>query len=222
MQGIDAHELWITFRRTTHDGRSCREYVCSDSDGAELFHARAFNVRREISCNDVNDERRRILLLRRRMSFPLTGRVDILDPVAGRRIGEVRRSGAFRDAAGMTGRFRNARSARSRAAEGAIATVFEVAMGGEGATELSGASGWVLDVNGRRAGSLSIARPPWLATEAPPPGSSLTARFSARLASLRASMRPEQSWRLEREPAVSGDPRVHIAAALFMIELSRW
>src|SRR3972149_497794 len=112
-ESLDQATLWITVSRSSTDGRRGRDYAVRDVAGAVLLTARALVWGRELTATDPGTGST-ILLLRRRLAFPLTGRVDVLVPPA-KPLGRVYRNGRFAGADGhMTGRFRDAHGVRKR------------------------------------------------------------------------------------------------------------
>jgi hypothetical protein len=170
-----------------------------DTAGATLLEARVFLWGRDVTVSEP-DGGRPFLLLRRRRSFPLTGRLDVLDPERGESLGAVWRNGSFADASGgVVGRFRDARSLRGLAAESVLAAVADALLGGDG-SDISGLAAFVCTVGDRPAGSLAVARLPWprdTGTEAIVPGArgtlaAVAARILQRL--------PERAGRVVRRP----------------------
>jgi hypothetical protein len=226
VSALCAPVLWITVERAVAGGRACRDYEVCAEDGQTLLDARAFNWGRDIVVQ-AGDPAKPCLVLRRRRSFPITGRVDLLEMPAGRRIGVLSRSGRFHDAEGrLAGRFQDARSAGSRTREGLIVGLLDAAFGGDGTqSDISSPSGFLYTLGGAQAGTLSRARLPF-STEAmdqPKSARSLVRFLPKRLTdALRAPSTPK-GWRLERTSIPPReDPRLSIAAALFAIELSHW
>jgi hypothetical protein len=218
MRELNAPVLWLTLRRGSEAGRALRDYECAADDGTPIFRARAWNWRREIACEDAAGAR--VLLLRRRRSFVFSGRVDIAG-ADGERLGVVHRSGRFSDVGPTRGRFRDARSLRSRTGESVLATMAELAIGGDGALETSGPTGFIYLRDGRPAGALGYAQPPWAPAHGVASGG-LRRLVSRSIARLRPVAESEVTWKLERTGPATEDPRVFVGAALFMMEMSRW
>lgn len=226
MEPLTGTLLWLTMKRTSADGRACRDYVLYDTAEKPLLAARAFIWRRDIAVLSVDEPARPVLLLRRRRSFPLTGKVDVYDAPGRRRLGVVSRSGRFVDAEGReVGRFRDARSMRWRALEGIVASMVEAMLDGSDSM-VSGPSGYVFTLGGRAAGTLSQTRLPFETEPVREPG--VAAGVFQRLMPARARrLLPDRGrprgWKLERAaPELQCDPRLYVAAALFAVELSYW
>jgi hypothetical protein len=223
MPALSAPVLWFTLQRTTDGGRACRDYTVRDEAGVPLLTARAFNWGRDIVV--ATADATPVLTLRRSRMFPLTGRVAVLELPALARIGTVRRSGTFSDAAGRRlGRFRDARRASARAREGILQAAFElVIVAGESVP--SGPNSFVLEVDGAAQGSLMHATLPFSmepAVAAPSRVEQLTRWLPARARSALRIVSAPRGWQFHRSSPTPDDPRMHIAAALFAIELSRW
>jgi hypothetical protein len=221
MRELNAPVLWLTLRRGSEAGRALRDYECSADDGTPIFRARAWNWRRDIACEDAARGGARVLLLRRRWSFVLSGAVDIAG-AGGERLGVVHRSGRFSGVGPTRGLFRDARSLRSRTGESVLATMAELAIGGDGALETSGPRGFVYLRDGSPAGALGYARPPWAQPAHGVAGDGLRRLISRSIARLRSVAGSEVTWKLERTGPTTEDPRVFVGAALFMMEVSRW
>ena len=224
---LAAATLWITVRRSTERGRRCRDYAVCDPAGKALLAARAFVWERVINITGA-DSGQLVLVLRRRLAFPLTGRVDVLSSPGREPRGAVYRSGRFADARGRTaGRFRDARSLRARAGEGLLAGLADVLTGAEG-SQVSAPNAYVCTIGERPAGTLAHTALPWpetaMATVEPPALIAATRRLLPERARRFVSRlgRPA-GWRFQREPPLLAvDPLLAIGAAIFMVELSQW
>lgn len=169
---------------------------------------------------------RRVLLLRRRRLFPITGRVDVLEPERGALLGAVYRSGRFAPARGApVGRFRDARTLRGRAAEGVLSG-FANALIGNDASQLSSPTAFSCTIAEQPAGTLVLSPLPWTPDSRPQPPAlaALAGRWlPERARSALKSIAAPTGWRFERAPALLAvDPRVVIGAALFQVELAQW
>jgi hypothetical protein len=215
--------LWITRRHADDEGGRGRSYEVRDAAGALLLRARSTVWGREIPLRWPDDVE--ALMLRRRRAFPLTGRVDMLEP-GGRLVGAVYRNGRFADAAGRTlGRFRDARTMRERTGEAVLQGVFEAVIGGDGA-QPANARAFVCMSGDGVVGTLASMALPFAQTEPAEP--SLVARISRRVLPKRAmdtlrAVAAPRGWRLD----VAAEMRVHdpllvTGAALFTVELSYW
>jgi hypothetical protein len=224
MTTLNAPLLWLTTKRASADGRKCRDYVVYDAAGVTLLTARAFVWSRDIAVLSADGPGEPVMVLRRRHSFPLTGKVDVYEAAGRRRLGVVSRSGRFVDADGRRiGRFSDARSVRARALEGVLASMVEAMLDGNDAM-VSGPSGYVLALGGRVAGTLGQMRLPFeTEAEAGPAGGVLRRLVPERARRLLPQRGGPRGWKLERAVAeLPCDPRLYLAAALFAVELSYW
>jgi hypothetical protein len=228
LSGIGALEspiLWIAMTRAAASGRQCRDYTLTDEAGSTLLTARAFNWDREIVV--AYPDGSACISILRSMAFAVSGRAAVRELPSGRALGRVTRNGTFSDELGaIRGRFQDARTRRDRARESLFHAAGEALLGaGEGSMP-SGPDSFVLNVAGRRAGTLSYARlPSHGKDEAAPPSHllALASRFlPGRSRDAWRSMNAQRGWRFERLAAIEGDPRLQVAAAIFAIELSRW
>lgn len=225
---LEQSTIWLSAARSVSGGRACRDYVIYDHAGAPKLTAQTSPWQREIVVQTAAQPPQRFLLLRRRLTFPLTGRVDVYDE-RNARLGVVSRSGHYRDASGRSaGRFRDARTFGNRAREGALVGVLDALLGGDATVaEGGGPSAFLWLVGSEVTGTLGRAPLPFTsegtaAVAARPPAP--TSRRSALTKRLREFIGPArpQGWKLERLQAAPGDPRLTLAAALFAIELSHW
>jgi hypothetical protein len=224
MEALRASVLWLTVERSAIDGRSCRDYVVYGDDGTRLGTARAFPWRRDIPIHLPPTLDVPTLMLRRRRSFPLTGKVDVLDLPAHKRIAVLSRSGRYRDQHGG-GAFRDARSFGDRAKEGIFLAAIEALLGGDGtASTGSGPSGFVHVVAGKPAGTLGRAPLPFLTGSQANSSESrnLLRKVMPRRLGDRLFNPAPRGWKLENTLPDAQDPRVRLAAALFAVELSHW
>lgn len=218
---IPPDPYWLTVRNASDAGRACRDYAVYDEAGAPVANAHAFPWRREIRvlCASAPAP---VVVLRRRRSFPISGKVDVLDG-SGARLGVLGRDGRCRDARGHAlGRFRDARSVRARTAQSLIAGALDVAVGND-ASMISGPTALAWLVDGRAAGSLHRAPLPFEdPAEAAAPDAPVR-RWLPYAIAKRLERGRTRAWRFEREPPSSpDDPRLVLAAVLFAIELSHW
>jgi hypothetical protein len=228
LHALAAPVLWLTVQRAAAGGRACRDYVIYGDDGSRLLTARAFPWRRDIPLQFAPNFDRALLTLRRRRSFPFSGKVDVHELPGSRRIGVVSRSGRYRDAHGkIAGAFRDARTFRDHAKEGAFLAVMQALLGGDGTdSSASGPSGFIHLVANRPAGTLSRARLPFAITPTrttPKRTNPLRALLPRRLGDALFERTASRGWKLERTvPQAAEDPRLYVAAALFAVELSHW
>lgn len=217
--------LWITVQRASRDGRTCREYTVYDHAGAPTATALAFPWNREIPVLDATHGSR-LTVLRRRRTFPISGKVDILDD-ALRRIGIVSRNGRCRDGVGqLVGRFRDDRSGRARTGEALLAGALDAALGGASTSDISSPAGFLWIVQGQSRGSLRRASLPFPAADEPeeqPAPHPLRRWLPRRIADRLPRLSQPRAWRFEQQlPASDADPRLLLAATLFTIELAHW
>jgi hypothetical protein len=231
MRPLDVLEqttIWLSTARSVHGGRASRDYLIYDDAGSPLLAAQTSAWRRDIVVQFVAEPRRTFLLVRRRLLFPLSGKVDVYDDREAR-VGVVSRSGRYEDMHGVRGgHFRDARTFGERARESALAGVLDALLGADGTTSyVGGPTGFVWLVGSQVMGTLGRAPLPFgsegvTAAGTAPATTSRLASLSRRVRELVGPARP-QGWKLERLlPAPAGDPRLVLAAALFTIELSHW
>jgi hypothetical protein len=220
--------LWFTVQRASSEGKACRDYDILTVDGTALFTARAFNWGRDITVQVAGNPARPSVLIRRRRSFPITGKIDVYELPGHARIGILVRSGKFHDASGRTaGRFQDARGAGDRAKEGLAVGVLDAVFGGDATvSEISRPSGFVYTVNDARVGTLTRAKPPFLSSpQREVSGRAQTIRnwLPKRIGDALFAPPASTGWKLERTHLPPGeDPRICVMAALFTIEISHW
>src|SRR5688572_8239258 len=123
---------WIRVRRDQREGKACRVFTLSTATGAKELEAVAFTWRRDIVVTAIASSPDGFVI-RRRRSFPLTGRLDVMAVRGETRLGILSRSGAVWDGAGNgRGRFRDARTAGDHAGETAFEFVGSLLTGSEG------------------------------------------------------------------------------------------
>jgi len=217
--------LWITSARTTSDGRACRLMTMFAEDGSPLVEALAFPWKREIIVHATESVRQALIVIRRRHSFPLTGKVDI-EADGGRRLGIVTRAGRVLDATGrLVGRFSDTRSLRQRSAESLFEGLANAVVGLESVGAGSaGADSFVFSLGGQALASLVRAPFPFAR-----PGEDVRAQTGLgrllphRWRSALARRFEPRGWKFARQnmPGDS-DPKLVAGAALFTVELSHW
>lgn len=216
--------LWITSRRATSAGRACRLLATFAEDGAPLLEALAFPWRRDIVVRSLEPGGQTLLVMRRRRSFPLTGKVDVEDGDA-HRLGIVTRAGRVLNADGrLIGRFSDSRSLKRRAAESAAEAVGNALIGVDSVGGPSAADSFVFNLEGQPIGSLVRAPLPFsLPDGETDPRTGLASLLPDRWYSALSRRAEPQGWRFARVrlPA-DADPRLLVGAALFTIELSQW
>jgi hypothetical protein len=221
---------WFHVEYAVVDGKRCREHRVFSDEGSPLLAGRAYLMGRDfrVAASALDGQPR--LLLRRRISFPLTGRYDLFELPSRERLGFLNRSGRFRDAHGrVVGRFRDARTLRDHLGEGAFEIAFELLLGdGQSEATGSGPTGFVLLLDGKPAGALSQARLPFYPspppeTEPGPARRALRSVLPRRLGEALFERRPPVGWRLAlASDAPPVDARLLVGAALLAIEISRW
>jgi hypothetical protein len=210
--------LWICVTRVKGKGPGHRDYVLRSDSGEKLFEATMHPWRRETLARDVSGAPVFALVLRR--SFPVSGKVDILEMPGRRWLGIVTRGGRIVGADGrVVARLRDARKLGERAGEVAFMTVLEALVGGEGSSETSGPSGYVYVVGDAPVGALGRAKPPFDSGNATGTARGLKRLVPARLLGGAAAGR---AWKLERAAGDPNDPLLVVAAALFAVEISHW
>ena len=216
--------LWITSRRATSEGRACRVLATFAEDGAPLLEAIAFPWRREIVVRSSDTRGEALLILRRRRSFPVTGKVDVEDGDA-HRLGIVTRAGRVLRADGtLAGRFSDSRSLRRRTAESAAEAVGNALIGVDSVGRPRAADSFVFSLDGHHIGSLVRAPLPFSIPESEAHLRAGIARLLPERWHIALARRAEpRGWRFARMmlPA-HADPRLLVGAALFTIELSHW
>lgn len=221
---LRAEVLWLAVRKTAVNGRSCREYDITDERGVILLSARAYTWSREILVSG-EDGSVSFAIVRSR-AFPLTGRAAVRLAASSSPLGTVARNGVFRDASGVArGRFVDARSFRERAGESLFQGIMEALLAGDGESVSSGPDGYVLQVGGAVAGTLTYGVLPFTRSheERAPAPSRLRDRIVPRaLRGALQSLNAPRGWKFVRSRAGEADPRLQMAAAIFAAELSRW
>lgn len=216
---LRAKVLWFTTRRTSWDGRACREYRVSSETGDVLLVARAFLRGREMRA--VTPDGRAVFHIMRSRTFPLTGTASVKELPSGIPIGTLTRRGTFLDSTGaVRGRFRDARSLRERSEESAFQALMEAVFSTDGSMP-SGPDALVLQVESALEGTLTYGTAATDAVQTPRPtrAKTLIPQFVRNRWKLLTSPRV---WKFSREGDRTGDPRLELAAALFAAELSRW
>ncbi len=197
-----------------------------DAGSAPHLRAIAFTWRREIVAEPVRGERDGGFVISRRRLFPITGRLDLLDAVGGRRLGSLHRSGRVRDATGHDlGKFRDPRTLRDWGGETVFELVGAIVTGSEGGDpgRMPQDRTWVR--GGREQGRLRRTSWPFAPTaEGPPPDPRGLSRFlPRRLARFMRSLGDPPTWRFDWVPLEGPwDRRLPIAAAVWAVELSHW
>jgi hypothetical protein len=215
---LRAPVLWISVTRVKGKGPGHRDYVLRSDAGDVLLEATVHPWRRETVVRDSSGAP--AFAIRRRRSFPVSGKVDIVEMPVRRRIGIVTRGGRIVGADGrVAARLRDARKLGEKAGEAAYLTVLEALLGGEGNSVASGPSGYVYVVGEAPVGTLARAKPPFESGNEAGPARGLKRLVPARL---RDRARSDRAWKLERPAGDPNDPVLIVAAALFAVEISHW
>ncbi|HSA55496.1 MAG TPA: hypothetical protein VLE53_07315 [Gemmatimonadaceae bacterium] len=227
MDALRERTLWISVERTRSGGRACRDLTVRDSSGTALLVARAFPWQRDIVVCRADRPNAAWLVVRRRRSFPLTGKVDVVDVANAARIGILNRSGRVRNARGaLLGRFADARSGKRRVVESLVEGVGNAIVGGDSTGSMAASTReYTYAREGRVIGRLTRGRPPFAVAPARSSSSPLSRVAHLLPARLRAALLDAQpsGWEFVREETVADDdPRLPVAAALFVVELSHW
>ncbi len=215
--------LWIASRRATSEGRACRVITTFAEDGAPLLEALAYPWRREIVTRAVGPESRAMLVMRRRRSFPFTGKVDIEDSSAGRRLGGVTRAGRVLDADGrLVGRFTDTRSLKRRTAESLTEGLGNALLGFDSVGAPAAPDGFVFGLEGRTLGSLVRAPLPFdLGDREERHRSRIAGLMPERWRTALSRRFSPRGWRFARLPS-DAEPMLLLGAALFTVELTHW
>jgi hypothetical protein len=219
---LRAEILWLAARKTSVEGRACREYHVTTESGLVLMSARAFTWSRTIEVGGVDP--RASFAIERSRAFPLTGKASVRANPSGPWLGTVSRSGTFRDAAGVIrGRFLDARSLPERARESLFQGVMDALLIGDGESVPSGPDAFVLRVGEAVEGVMSYGRLPFGSAEDTAASEPARTQFVPKaLREVWQSLNAPRGWRFVRTVPVGGDPRLQLAAAIFAAELSRW
>ena len=216
---------WIRVLRDHRDGKACRVITLSSATGVKELEAVAFTWRRDIVVSACGSETEGFVI-RRRRSFPLTGRLDVLVGPGETRIGILSRSGRVMDGAGNAqGRFRDARTAGDHAGEIAFEFVGSLLTGSEGGDpgRMPSERKWL--VGKVEQGRLIRAKWPF------DPDDGVRGQVAGGLsrllpAKVRAFLRgvaAPATWRFDWKPlGPPVDARLPMAAALWAVELSHW
>lgn len=223
MAALRADVLWLATHKTSVEGRVCREYVVSDTEGAVLLIARAYLWGREIAV--ANPDGQAVFTVLRSRAFPVTGKATVKELPSGDAIGTVTRSGTFKDSSGaVRGRFRDARSLRDRTKESLFQGAMEAIFATGADSVPSGPDALVLQVNNAIAGTLTYGALPFslqnVAGQTSPPRRA--SAFPKFLRKAWESLNAPRGWKLVRTRASDDDPRLQMGAALFAAELARW
>ena len=226
---------WIRVERDQREGKACRVITLSDATGVKELEAVAFTWQRDIVVSAVarsaaadSAVARTIagFVIRRRRSFPLTGRLDVFAGPGETRIGIVSRSGRVWDGAGNAqGRFRDARTAGDHAGETAFEFVGAILTGSEGGDpgRMPLERRWLV---GRvEQGRLMRAKWPFDPDEGArvPAAGGLSRFLPAKVSAFLRGVAAPATWRFDWKPLEPPvDPRLPVAAALWAVELSHW
>jgi hypothetical protein len=215
---------WIRVRRDQREGTACRVITLSSATGAAEFEAVAFTWRRDIVVRAIASPHEGFVI-RRRRSFPFTGRLDVLATAGETRIGILARNGVVKDGSGNAcGRFRDARTTGDRAGETAFEFVGAILTGSEGGDpgRMPLERRWI--IGSAEQGRLMRAKWPFDPDGAPDPSPGGISRFlPAKVGAFLRGVAAPATWRFDWRPLEpSVDPRLPVAAALWAVELSHW
>lgn len=216
--------LWIASRRATSEGRACRLITTFAEDGAPLLEALTYPWRREIVARAVDHESRPILVMRRRRSFPFTGKVDIEDAGAARRLGIVTRAGRVLEADGrVVGRFTDTRSFRRRAVHGLAEGLGNALLGLDSVGTPATTDSFILRLEGRTLGSLVRSPLPFDLSDGSASSQSVIGRLvPERWRAVLSRRFAPRGWRFVRANAGDTEPLLLVGAAVFTVELTHW
>lgn len=193
-------------------------------DGAPVVEALAFPWKREITVRAADPAGNSLIVMRRRYSFPLTGKVDI-ETDGGHRLGVVTRAGHVLDETGrLVGRFADTRSLKRRSAESAVEALGNALIGVESVGGPTSADNFVFSLDGRVLASLvraplPFALPGWDTRAQLGLGRLLPDRWRSALA---RRFEP-RGWRFARVNIPQHtNPKLVAGAALFTVELTHW
>ena len=220
LRPLRANVLWFPTRRSSLNGRACREYDVTDAAGGVLLGVRSFIWGRAITVTDSGG--RVVFTIVRSRAFPFTGKATVTEMPSGSPLGTLHRSGVFRDSAGVIqGRFQDARSFRERTTESVFQAVMETILATGADSMPSGPDALVLHVDGAPAGTLTYGVLPFVPAKAASqrsPNSMLPRFLRKRWQFLNAP----RGWKFVRSYVIDADPRLQLAAALFAADMSRW
>jgi hypothetical protein len=194
-------------------------------DGAPLLEAVAYPWRREIVARAREPEAHVVLVMRRRRSFPLTGKVDIESGDAARQLGYVTRAGRVRDAHGrLIGRFTDTRSLKQRTALSLAEGVGNAMLGLDSTGAPVSTDSFVLALDGRMLGSLVRSPLPFaIDTQPQQQQSGLGRLVPERWRDALARRFAPKGWCFARTNLPGdADPMLLLGAAVFMVELTHW
>lgn len=168
-------------------------------------------------------------ILKLRGSFPLTGKIDLIDTAGGTLCGVITRGGKVFDPDDqLICGFSDTRSWRDHLREGAVDTIGSLIFGSEGDTTASGATKMMLMYQGKSAGVLVRQQLPFFPD--PPrrtgPGGAgrlLKKILPEKLGSALIDITPPSGWRLEIGTSIAQSHRLLVlCGALMTIEIQRW
>jgi hypothetical protein len=233
---------WIRVERDQRDGKACRVITLSSATGEKELEAVAFAWERDIVVTATSTPASTAtasataappsvdgFVIRRRRTFPFTGRLDVLAGPSETRIAILNRNGVVLDGAGNAqGRFRDARSMGQRAGQGAFEVVGAILTGTEGGDpgQMPLERRWI--VGGAEQGRLMRAKWPFDRAETEPGSSNAVSRLlPAKVRAFLRGVAAPATWRFDWRPLEpsadpSVDPRLPLAAAIWAVELSHW
>jgi hypothetical protein len=178
------------------------------------------------------EESRPDYLLKMRPSFPLTGKIDLLEAQSKALQGVVTRGRKFFDGnEKLLGEFKDTRTWKDHLGESAVDAIGNLIFGGAdnaSADSQSGGTRFVLLCQNRPIGSLVREQLPFFPdpptrTERGAVGKALRKILPENIGKALIDITPPVGWRLEvRDPVDVTHPILLLCAALMVIELSRW
>lgn len=209
-------------------------YRCYRGDGESLLFS-SHNYRSGHVGNVFftdREESRPDYILKLRPSFPLTGKIDLLEAQSNALHGVVTRGRRFFDGnEQLLGGFKDTRTWKDHLGESAVDAIGNLIFGGaDGASadSPSGGTHFVLLSQKRPIGALVREQLPFFPdppnrTERGAVGKALRKILPDNIGKALIDITPPVGWRLEiRDPADITHPTLLLCAALMVIELSRW
>jgi hypothetical protein len=206
-----------------------RWYRCYAADDQVRLTAQAFRSSQPLQVYLSGNDSRPDLTLKLRRTFPLTGKIDVLDGTTQTLVGVVTRGRKFLDAdERLLGRFHDAKSWKEHLAESLIDAAGQMIFGGGDGHVPPGSDRFALVMDKRTVGSLTREQLPFFPDPPRRPRFPRTERILQRLLPRNLgraifALTPPVGWRLDIfEPAAVADWRLLWCAALMTVELRNW